>query len=115
MFITKCIDVCYFYWQVIQSAFSRLIDLENFHKVIDSISMDERDELYHRMGILNVLDPMYPDRLFRLDMRRWEHREWCKVLIQLAVVEPGDNWVDVTYALSRYSRVWYSTVKRTRV
>jgi hypothetical protein len=30
---------------------------------------------------------------------RWDHREWCKVLVALAIVEPGDNWLDYDYRL----------------
>jgi hypothetical protein len=45
---------------------------------------------------------MHPDRLYKLDLRRWEHREWCKVLIQLTINEPGESWGDVTYSWSRY-------------
>ena len=100
---------------VIQSAFNRLVDLENFHWILETdynninknypncaMTGDEIDEVYHRIGILNACDPVHPDRLFRLDLRRWEHREWCKILIQLAINEPGENWVDVTYSWSRY-------------
>ena len=101
---------------VIQSAFNRIVDLENFHWILETdyaninnvhcpncaMTTDEIDEIYHRLGILNVCDPMHPDRLFKLDLRRWEHREWCKILIQLAINEPGENWVDVSYSWSRY-------------
>ena len=100
---------------VIQSAFNRIVDLENFHWLLETehtsshihwpncaMTNDEIDEVYHRIGILNACDPMHPDRLFKLDLRRWEHREWCKILIQLAINEPGENWVDVSYSWSRY-------------
>jgi hypothetical protein len=42
------------------------------------------------------------DMEFRLDLRRWDHREWSKVLITLALAEPGDNWVDCEYRWSKY-------------
>ena len=45
--------------------------------------MDERNECLHRLGILNVFDPLYVDRQFKLDLRRWEHREWCKGTINI--------------------------------
>lgn len=41
---------------------------------------------------MNLLDPMKPDRLYRLDLRRFDHREFVKILVSLAVAEPGDNW-----------------------
>ncbi|RYY85186.1 hypothetical protein EON63_07865 [archaeon] len=30
-------------------------------------------------GIMNLMDPMKPDRLYRLDLRRYEQREFAKV------------------------------------
>ena len=89
---------------VVHSVFSRIVDLENFHQMLDAdlFTPDETEELYHRIGILNACDPFSPDRKFRLDLRRWEHREWCKILVQLAITEPGENWVDATYSWSRY-------------
>ena len=89
---------------VVHSVFSRIVDLENFYQVLDAdlFTPDETEELYHRIGILNACDPFNPDRKFRLDLRRWEHREWCKILVQLAMTEPGENWVDATYSWSRY-------------
>ena len=95
-------EVDYLRVMAVQAVFCRIVDLESFHVVLDALVEDERDELYHRLGILNVSDPMYPDRLFKLDLRRWEHREWCKVLIQLTINEPGESWGDVTYSWSRY-------------
>ena len=41
-------------------------------------TVDERDETLHRLGLLNVYDPCFVDREFKLDLRRWEHREWSK-------------------------------------
>jgi hypothetical protein len=37
---------------------------------------------------MNLLDPMRPDRLYRLDLRRNDHREWAKILVYLAVNDP---------------------------
>jgi hypothetical protein len=96
-------DVDYVRVMTIQWVFSRIVDLENFYLVLETVlTLDEKEELYHRLGLLNVSDPMHPDRLVRLDMRRWEHREWCKILVQLAINEPGENWVDASYSWSRY-------------
>ena len=56
----------------------------------------------HRLGVLNIFDPFYPDRRYRLDLRRWDHREWTKVLIALAMAEPGENWDAPEYRWSKY-------------
>lgn len=59
-------------------------------------------QLFHRIGIMNIMDPMKPDRLYLLDLRRWDHREWVKILVALAVAEPGDNWEQVEYRWGKY-------------
>jgi len=51
---------------------------------------------------MNILDPMKPDRFYKLDLRRYDHREWCKILAVLAVAEPGDNWEMCTYRWAKY-------------
>jgi hypothetical protein len=56
----------------------------------------------HRLGVLNVYDPIVPDRQYKLDLRRWEQRQMAKTLIALAVVEPGENWVNESFRWSKY-------------
>lgn len=51
---------------------------------------------------MNILDPLKPDRLYRLDLRRYDHREWVKILVTLAIAEPGDNWEQVSYRWGKY-------------
>ena len=90
--------------QLILSVFSHIIDIENLGLVFDTLlSPDERYELMHRLGPLNIFDPMNPDREYRLDLRRWDHREMCKILVHLSITEPGENWVDGgEYRWSKY-------------
>jgi hypothetical protein len=35
------------------------------------------------------------------DLRSWEQREQCKILIRLAVDEPGCKWIDETFRHER--------------
>mmetsp|Transcript_5234 Transcript_5234/g.11448 ORF Transcript_5234/g.11448 Transcript_5234/m.11448 type:complete len:1188 (+) Transcript_5234:1048-4611(+) len=89
--------------QVVTSVFSHIVDLENLCAIFDNVlTKGEQDELLHRVGIMNVFDPMRPDRLYRLDLRRYDHREWVKILVCLAVAEPGDNWEQTEYRWGRY-------------
>lgn len=90
--------------QVLLAIFSHIIDVENVCHIYDNhCSLNERLELIHRLGILVVMDPMKPDREYCLDLRHYDQREWAKVLISLALNEPGDNWVDGgEYRWSRY-------------
>lgn len=88
---------------LITSVFSHITDMENMHILLDqTLTLTERNELFHRVGLMNVLDPMRPDRIYRLDLRRYDHREWTKILIQLAIAEPGDNWEGVEYRWGKY-------------
>ena len=52
--------------------------------------------------MLNVYDPVVPDRQYKLDLRRWEQREMAKTLIALAVNEPGNNWINESFRWSKY-------------
>jgi hypothetical protein len=89
--------------QAFVSMFSRIVDYDkNGVRILDVLSRDDQSELLHRVGILNIMDPISPDRLYRLDLRRWDHREACKIMIQLAIVEPGDNWLGEEYRWSKY-------------
>lgn len=89
--------------QLLVTVFSKIIDLENLHNIIDNIfNHEERLEACHRLGVLNIFDPMNPDRYYKLDLRRWDHREVVKWLVKLAAAEPGDNWLDVSYRWAKY-------------
>lgn len=89
--------------QLLLIFFGRLTDLENLYRILDELfTIDERVEAYHRLGILNCIDPIRPDRFYRLDLRRWDHREMTKLLVKLASAEPGDNWEDPQYRWGKY-------------
>ena len=89
--------------QAFVSMFSRIVDFDkNGVRALDILNRDEQSELFHRVGILNVIDPMWPDRIYRLDLRRWDHRECCKIMIELAMAEPGENWLGEDYRWSKY-------------
>ena len=45
---------------------------------------------------------MYPDRYYKLDLRRWDEREMAKILIIFAVEEPGENWIAETFRWTKY-------------
>ena len=85
--------------------FSRIFDIENFCDVVDSFNEDDRRELYHRLGVLNVLCPLYPDRYYQLNLRAWDHRQLIKSLVRLAVDEPGDNLLRQTCRWNLFSDI----------
>lgn len=88
---------------VFLTLFGSIVDFDHMPLIIDGVLDDnERLEVIHRLGVLNIYDSMSPNRAYRLDLRRWDHREFTKILIQLAMVEPGDNWINQMYRWSRY-------------
>ena len=81
--------------QLILAVFSHIVDVEHFGSIYDLLlNPDEQAEVIHRLGVLNIIDPMMPDREYKLDLRRWDQREMVKILVLLGAHEPGDNWVD---------------------
>merc|ERR1712196_377131 len=42
-------------------------------------------------------NPIYPERNYNLDLSHWDQRETCKIIVELAVAEEGENWVDEAY------------------
>ncbi len=77
--------------------FSRVIDIGNFSSYLNSLSLSHREEIYHRIGILNIWSPIFPDCDYKLYLSSWDHREAAKILFRLAVVEPGDNLLEQFY------------------
>ncbi|CAM9227476.1 unnamed protein product [Chrysoparadoxa australica] len=71
--------------------FGRVVDLGNFNKVIDTLPANKAQEVCHRLGYLNVLNPMKLSRTYRLDLEKADERKLCKMLLQLAPGEKGDN------------------------
>ncbi len=68
-------EIAYLRVQAFVSMFSRIVDYDKCgNDILRIFSDDELREVFHRMGILNVIDPMFPDRLYRLDLRRYDHR-----------------------------------------
>ena len=84
--------------RLICTLFNRIIDLENLSALINNYGSELKLEVFHRLGILNVWCPMMPDGNMEFDLAAWDHREACKLLIRLAVIEPGENWADECYS-----------------
>lgn len=81
---------------------ARCYDLDNFHILVKALEPQEQVELFHRLGFLNCLNPNQPDRIYVLDLRWWDHRQLCRVLVKLAIEEPGTNWINEAYRWSQF-------------
>jgi hypothetical protein len=69
------------FFQAAVVLFGRVLDLDNFWVVLDVLPTEDYLELAHRVGFLNLMNPVAPDRFYSLDLRIYEHRELCKVVL----------------------------------
>ncbi|KAF4133591.1 hypothetical protein GN958_ATG16928 [Phytophthora infestans] len=68
--------------------FSRIVDLENFIHIFDGLSLEDQEECVKRLGWLNLLDPLQPDRQYPpLNLSIYDERELVQILAQLALNE----------------------------
>lgn len=111
--------------QVYMAVFSRIVEFDEYTAQIinDVLTPDEQNEIFHRLGCLNVLDPLFSDRFYKLDLRRWDHRcviylflcseirisksyyscrEVCRAIVRLAIDQPGENLGITEYRWSKY-------------
>ena len=101
------------------SLFSRIIDLENFDLLVEllpkarppppvpshlrdmsreavqkRLALHDRAALVHRLGLLNIMNPFKCDQPYDLELSRSDEHAVAKVMVGLAVVEPGVNFVE---------------------
>ena len=55
------------------------------------------EEVIKRIGWLNIFNPNDPDLIFDIDHSRYDHYQLVLMLIELADVEPGENFIDETF------------------
>ncbi|KAG2780705.1 hypothetical protein PC129_g12647 [Phytophthora cactorum] len=85
--------------------FDRVTDLHNFSGVLSALTDDEAAQALYRLGMLNVLTPLWPDNYYELALARYEEREVAKMLVRLAIDEPGENWQNETFGWSRDEKI----------
>jgi hypothetical protein len=81
--------------------FPQIVDLVNFDLVFLKLSISERAMLLVRLGILNMWSPLKLDGAYSLDLSIYEQRQVLKLLVLMAIVEPGENWVDESFREKR--------------
>jgi hypothetical protein len=69
--------------------FNRVIDLENFHQLLDLVPQERRSILVSKLGWFNVTNPLQIDQYFDLNLSVPEQQRMAEVLTALAVVEPA--------------------------
>eukprot|EP00606_Chrysophyceae_sp_TOSAG23-5_P000693 GSChrysophyteH2.ASY1.ANO1.40.1 assembled CDS len=85
---------------LIVSLFARIVDVHNFEVVMKQLNPEECAQLYCRIGWLNLFNPTKPEGMYCLDFCRYEERLCAKMMIGLALVEPGDNWKEPSFKWS---------------
>ncbi|KAG1701881.1 hypothetical protein DVH05_010372 [Phytophthora capsici] len=85
--------------------FDRITDLHNFSGVLSALTDDEVAQALYRLGMLNVLTPLWPDNYYELALARYEEREVAKALVRLAIDEPGENWQNEMFGWSRDEKI----------
>ena len=79
--------------RVAMALFGRVTDLENIDELLndrEALSAAEAEELYMRLGWLNLYNPMRAERVYVLDMALGEHRGMMELLACMG--EPGETW-----------------------
>lgn len=61
----------------------QVTDIDHMCFLVDALRPDEAREVITRRGHLNVVNPVFADRYYRLDLGVWDEREMAKVLIRL--------------------------------
>ncbi|OQR94436.1 leucine-rich repeat-containing protein [Achlya hypogyna] len=81
--------------EIVAMLLNRVIDLDD---LLTTLARDwpptDVKEAIHRIGWLNIWNPLYAEMEYRLDLSVWEDYQVTCMLAQLGDIEPGENWVD---------------------
>ncbi|ETV91184.1 hypothetical protein, variant [Aphanomyces invadans] len=83
--------------------FDRIVDLVHFSQLFTAMTDSEVAQVVFRVGWLNLWSPLVPELYYELDLAIYEQREVTKMLVQLAMDEPGENWQGATFGWDRES------------
>ncbi|CAK4725240.1 unnamed protein product [Aphanomyces euteiches] len=71
--------------------FDRILDLYNFTQIFAALDDEQCAQVIYRLGWLNLWSPLNPELYYELDLTIYEQREVTKVLVELALDEPGTS------------------------
>jgi hypothetical protein len=77
---------------LVVTLYDRVYDPYNIELIFRYLSTEEIACIYCRIGWLNIFNPMKAEGYWQFDISRREERVIVKMLAQLAVFEPGENW-----------------------
>jgi Leucine-rich repeat (LRR) protein len=79
---------------------NRIVDLENFSLVLQTLPHTNHHTVCERIGWQNILNTSQIDRLFVLDLSAEDSRAMAIMLAKVAQVEPGENFIDPKFRRS---------------
>jgi hypothetical protein len=77
--------------RVVIIMFNRIDDLFNFDVILRHLSGVAVQDVFHRLGVLNCLNPLKPSHDYKLNMRYVDNRIMTHNLLQLSSLENGDQ------------------------
>ncbi|CAE7452186.1 unnamed protein product, partial [Symbiodinium microadriaticum] len=77
--------------RALQMMFPRIVDLENMPLLVNKLPNDLKEELFHRVGVLNIWNPIHMDGEYKFDLASWDQREAAKMALKLVTLERGEN------------------------
>jgi hypothetical protein len=81
--------------------------MENFLTTVEKGLDKEGLEVFaERLGWLNMLNPDVVDRSYRLNLENSDEHKTAEYLVHLAVIEPGENWMDEHWSATRCIGQW---------
>ena len=83
--------------EVIVTLFNQIADMVNFPSIAKVLTSFEKACLIFRLGWLAVWNPLRPDGIYTLQLKRREERQLARILIALLVSGPNMQWSSVTY------------------
>ena len=72
-----------------------LKDVEDFSKLLAEFK--GQHQLIRMLGCLVAYNVMHAEGFYCLDLRYFDDRVLCDILVKLAVIEPGENWLGESF------------------
>ncbi|KDO16279.1 hypothetical protein SPRG_18186 [Saprolegnia parasitica CBS 223.65] len=88
-------DVAFGPVEIVAMLLNRVLDLDDLLVTLATDwTRESVMEAIHRIGWLNLWNPMFAEMEYHLNLSVWEEYQVTLMLAQLGDIEPGENWVD---------------------
>jgi hypothetical protein len=83
--------------QAFADASAQVVDWTNLWSSCSRLPYANLKAITNRIGILQLFNPLYVEGYYELDLEDRSHAIVARVLVDLSVKEPGENWIDETF------------------